>query len=183
MIGQTKVPAIPNQCCAQTTDLIGNESILAYAYSTRVKNLQTLEVQTVAAYEFDQNPLFEQGVSLRREVLGDTHVQRSLDRAADDALLGPMQQLTTEIGWGTVWSRPGLERKTRSFLSCAFLIALGHHEEFRVHVRGAINNGATQEEIMELLVHAAVYCGFPVALEGTRLAKEVFDQMANEHET
>jgi 4-carboxymuconolactone decarboxylase len=129
---------------------------------------------------FDHNEDFARGVELRREVLGDAHVSRSLAKAHNDPFLKPMQQITTEFGWGTVWNRDGLPRKTKSFLSCAFLIALGHHEEFRVHVRGAINNGATQEEILELLIHAAVYCGFPVALEGTRLAKEVFDAMEAE---
>ena len=131
----------------------------------------------MSAHEFDRNDTFEAGIALRKKVLGDAHVERSLARAEADPLMGPMQQLTTEFGWGTVWNRPGLEIKTRSFLSCAFLIALGHHEEFRVHVRGAINNGATRDEIVELLIQAGVYCGFPVGLEGTRLAKEVFDAM------
>lgn len=129
---------------------------------------------------FDRNETFEQGLALRREVLGDAHVDRSLARAEQDPLAASVQQLTTEFGWGTVWSRPGLPRKTRSFLSCAFLIARGAHDEFRVHVRGAINNGVTQEEIVELLIHAAVYCGFPSALEGMRLAREVFDDMERE---
>lgn len=127
--------------------------------------------------DFDRTEAFETGLALRKAVLGDAHVDRSLARAKDDPLLRPLQQLTTEFGWGTVWSRPGLERKTRSFLSCAFTIALGHHDEFKVHVRGAINNGVTREEIVEMLIQAGLYCGFPVALEGTRLAGMVFDEM------
>lgn len=124
---------------------------------------------------FDRTAAFETGLALRKQVLGDAHVERSLARAEQEPLMLPVQQLTTEFGWGTVWSRPGLEHKTRSFLACAFLLALGHHEEFKVHVRGALNNGATPEELVELIIQAGLYCGFPVALEGTRLARQVID--------
>lgn len=127
--------------------------------------------------KFDHNEAFERGLGLRSSVLGEAHVERSLAAAENDAFMLPIQQLTTEFGWGTVWDRPGLERKTRSFLACAFLLALGKHDEFRTHVRGAINNGATQEELQELIIQAGLYCGFPVALEGTRVAKEVLDQL------
>lgn len=126
---------------------------------------------------YDENPDFERGRTLRSEVLGEAHVNRSLERGQDDPFLTPIQQLTTEFGWGRVWSRPGLPRKTRSFLSMAFLAAGGKHDEFKTHVRGAINNGASREEITEVLIQAAVYCGFPVALECFRLAKEVLDEM------
>ena len=130
--------------------------------------------------KFHQTDAFKDGVALRTAVLGESHVQRSLARAESEPFMLPMQQITTEFAWGSIWTREGLERKTRSFLSCAFLLALGKHEEFKTHVRGAINNGATQEEIQELLIQAAVYCGFPVGLEGTRMAKEVFDAMEAE---
>ena len=127
--------------------------------------------------KFEHNDAFERGLDLRSSVLGEEHVARSLGAAESDAFMLPIQQLTTEFGWGTVWGRPGLERKTRSFLACAFLLALGKHNEFRTHIRGAINNGATQEELQELIIQAGLYCGFPVALEGTRVAKEVLDQL------
>ena len=117
------------------------------------------------------------GRTVRSEVLGDAHVTRSLERGEQDPFLLPIQQLATEFGWGQVWSRPGLARKTRSFLSMAFLAAGGKHEEFKTHVRGAINNGASREEITEVLIQAAVYCGFPVALECFRLAKTVLDEV------
>ncbi|MCB1740557.1 MAG: carboxymuconolactone decarboxylase family protein [Gammaproteobacteria bacterium] len=126
---------------------------------------------------FEHNERFERGLALRRAVLGDAHVQRSLDKAAEDPFMVAIQQLTTEFGWGEVWARPGLERKTRSFLSMAFLAARGKTDEFKTHVRGAVNNGASREEISEVLIQAAVYCGFPVALECFRLAKEVLDEM------
>ncbi|MGI9334381.1 MAG: carboxymuconolactone decarboxylase family protein [Gammaproteobacteria bacterium] len=123
--------------------------------------------------DYDHTPAFEAGLSLRRSVLGEAHVQRSLNRAKEDPFLLPVQQLTTEFGWGQVWSRPGLARKTRSFLAMAFLAAGGKHEEFKTHVRGALNNGASSDEITEVLLQAGLYCGFPVALECFRLASEV----------
>ncbi len=124
---------------------------------------------------FDRNERFLQGEALRREVLGSAHVDRSLAAAAGDPFLIPIQQLTTEFGWGTVWSRPGLAKKTRSFVSIAFLAALGKHDELRTHLVGALNNGATREELTEVLLQAALYCGFPVGLECFRIAKEVLD--------
>ncbi|MGE3537598.1 MAG: carboxymuconolactone decarboxylase family protein [Candidatus Tectimicrobiota bacterium] len=125
----------------------------------------------------DENPTFTQGLAIRREVLGEEHVNRSLQAAMDDPFLLPIQHMATEYGWGYVWSRPGLPRKTRSFLSLAFLAALGKHAEFRTHVRGAVRNGASRAEITEVLMQAALYCGVPVGLECFRLAKEVLDEM------
>ena len=127
-------------------------------------------------HSYDETGDFTRGLDIRREVLGPAHVERSLARGAEDPFLGTMQQIATEFAWGKVWARPGLPRKTRSFLSMAFLIAGGKHEELKIHVRGALNNGASREEITEVLVQAAVYCGFPAALEGFRLAKEVLDE-------
>lgn len=129
--------------------------------------------------EDDASPVYRDGLALRRKVLGDAHVDRSLGRAQADPFLEPVQALVTEFGWGAVWNRPGLPLKTRSFLSMAFLAALGKHEELRTHIRGAINNGASADEIREVLLHAGVYCGMPVALETTRIAKEVLDEMAS----
>jgi 4-carboxymuconolactone decarboxylase len=126
---------------------------------------------------FDENDNFKRGLSIRQEVLGEAHVERSLNAARQDPFMLPIQQMTTEYGWGQVWGRPGLPRKTRSFLSLAFLAALGKHAEFRTHVRGAVNNGATREEISEVLIQAALYCGMPVGLECFRLAKEVLDEL------
>lgn len=126
---------------------------------------------------FDDNDHFKQGLKIRKAVLGDEHVERSLDKALDDPFLMPVQQLTVEYGWGQIWSRPGLPLKTRSFLSMAFLAALGKHDEFRTHVRGAVNNGATREEISEVLLQASLYCGMPVGLECFRMAKQVLDDI------
>ena len=125
---------------------------------------------------FDENERFLAGLALRRQVLGDAHVERSLAAARDDPFLRPIQQMAVEVGWGQVWSRPGLPLKTRSFMSIAFLAALGKHDELRTHIRGALNNGATAEELSEVLLQSAVYCGIPVGLECFRIAREVLDE-------
>lgn len=127
--------------------------------------------------DFDSNETFQKGLAIRREVLGDAHVERSLQAAQNDPFMLPIQQMATEYGWGQIWGRPGLPRKTRSFLSMAFLAALGKHTEFRTHVRGAVHNGASREEISEVILQASLYCGMPVGLECFRLAKEVLDEM------
>jgi 4-carboxymuconolactone decarboxylase len=114
---------------------------------------------------------FEQGLRVRREVLGAEYVDRSLAQA-DDFMMA-FQELTTEWAWGYAWNRPGLERKTRSMLNLAMLTALGKPTELKLHVKGALANGVTVEEIREVLLHAAVYCGLPAGLEAFRAAHEV----------
>ena len=127
--------------------------------------------------QFDRNERFERGLALRREVLGREHVERSLARAGEDPFLLPIQQIAVEFGWGEVWSRPGLSMKTRSFLSIAFLAAQGKLDELGAHVAGAVRNGATREEIGEVLLQAALYCGMPAGLEGFRVAKRALDEL------
>ena len=114
---------------------------------------------------------FEAGLRVRREVLGREHVDRSLAEASDFGR--PLQELVTEYCWGAVWARPGLDRRTRSLLNIAMLTALGKSHELGVHVRGALTNGATPEEIRETLLQTAVYCGVPAALEAQRTAERV----------
>lgn len=126
---------------------------------------------------FHKTKAFNRGLVLRRKVLGSAHVKRSLARAEEDPFLLPVQQIATEFAWGEVWSRPGLDRKTRSFLSIALLAAFGEYEEFRTHIRGAVNNGASRNEIGEVLLHVGVYCGMPAAIGSTRVAKEVLDEI------
>jgi 4-carboxymuconolactone decarboxylase len=119
--------------------------------------------------------LFEQGLKVRREVLGAEHVDRSL--ASADDFNRPMQELVTEYCWGEIWTRPGLERKTRSFINLAMLTALNRPHEIKLHVRGALNNGVTKEEIAEVFLQTAIYCGVPAALDSFRVAREVFKEM------
>lgn len=127
--------------------------------------------------EFDTDA-FKKGLAIRRAVVGDAYVDKSL-QAADD-LTAPLQKLVTEYCWGEVWARPGLQRKTRSFLNLAMLIALNRPHELRLHLRGAVNNGITQEEIQEVILQAAIYCGVPAALDSMKAAKEVLEQMRQE---
>jgi 4-carboxymuconolactone decarboxylase len=127
--------------------------------------------------EFDTDD-FRKGLEVRKAVLGEKAVERSLSSATDFS--APLQQLVTEYCWGKVWSRPGLERKTRSFLNLAMLTALNRGHELRLHIRGALNNGVSQEEIREVFIQAAIYVGVPAALESTRIADEVFKEIAAE---
>jgi 4-carboxymuconolactone decarboxylase len=113
----------------------------------------------------------ERGDKVRREVLGDAHVDRSLAQATDFTRV--LQEYVTASCWGDVWSRPGLDRRTRSLLNLAMLTALNRPTEFSVHVRGALRNGCTREEIQEVLLQTAPYCGAPAALESFRLAEKV----------
>jgi 4-carboxymuconolactone decarboxylase len=119
-----------------------------------------------------KDKLFEKGLKLRKQVLGAAYVARQLANA--DALTMPMQELATKAAWGMVWTRPGLPRKVRSMLNIAMLVALGKAEELELHLDGAIRNGVTKKEIGEVLLHTAIYCGFPAALGGFRVAREYF---------
>ncbi len=118
---------------------------------------------------------FDKGLATRRAVLGAEYVDNSLKNADDFNM--PMQELVTEYCWNEIWNRPGLDRKTRSFLNLAMLIALNRPHELKLHVRGAINNGLTKEEIREVFLQAAIYCGVPAAIDAFRTAKEVFKDM------
>lgn len=127
--------------------------------------------------EFD-TPQFKKGLKIRRAVVGDAYVDKSL--ASADDLTAPLQKLVTEYCWGDVWARPGLDLKTRSFLNMAWLIALNRPNELRLHMRGAINNGVTQSEIQEVILQAAIYCGVPASLDAMKAAKEVIAEMTQE---
>ena len=118
---------------------------------------------------------YDKGLKLRKKVLGAAHVERSLANA--DEFSKPMQELVTEIGWGMFWNRPGLTLKQRSLLNLGILTALGRSHELGVHIKGAINNGLTKEEIREALIHTACYAGFPATIDAFRTAKKAFDEM------
>lgn len=119
--------------------------------------------------------LFDIGLKTRRDVLGEDYVNASLKKADDFDQM--MQEHVTQYCWGDVWNRPGLDRRTRSFLNLAMLTALNRPHEVKLHVRGAINNGLTKEEIAEVFLQSAIYCGVPAAIDSFRLAKEVFSEM------
>jgi 4-carboxymuconolactone decarboxylase len=123
----------------------------------------------------DERERFAAGEQVRRAVLGDAHVDLSL--AKRNAFNEPLQDLITRYAWGEIWSRPGLPRHTRSLLTLAMLVALNRTEELRIHLRGAANNRVTREEIQELLLQTAVYCGVPAANSAFRVAEQVFAEM------
>jgi 4-carboxymuconolactone decarboxylase len=124
--------------------------------------------------------LFEKGLRIRREVLGAEYVDASISQADDFSR--PLQELVTEYCWGTVWSRPGLDRKTRSLLNLAMLTALNRPHEVKLHVRGALNNGCSKDDIMEVLLQTAVYCGVPAAMDSLRGAQEIFREGESKQE-
>lgn len=118
--------------------------------------------------------LFEAGLKVRREVLGAEYVDASISQADDFSW--PLQELVTEYCWGAVWTRPGLSRKIRSLVNLAMLTALNRPHEVQLHLRGALNNGCTKAEIMEVLLQAAIYCGVPAAVDSFRLARKFFSE-------
>jgi len=124
--------------------------------------------------------LYEQGQKVRREVMGDAYVDNAAKTTTE--FNRPFQELIAEYVWGTLWSRPGLDRRTRSLINLGMLTALGRMHEFRAHVRGAVNNGCTTEEIRETLLQATVYCGAPAGLESFREAQVVLDELAAERD-
>ncbi|WP_238013255.1 carboxymuconolactone decarboxylase family protein [Dactylosporangium sp. AC04546] len=126
----------------------------------------------------DDESRLERGNRVRREVLGDAHVDRSMLRATEFTRV--VQEFVTASCWGDVWSRPGLDRRTRSLLNLAMLTALNRPHEFSVHVRGALRNGCTEAEIQEVLLQTAVYCGAPAALESFRHAERVIEDVRQE---
>jgi len=117
---------------------------------------------------------YDEGMRVRREVLGDEHVDRAI--AATTELTADFQDLITRYAWGEIWARPGLDRKTRSCITLTALTALNHHHELALHVRAALRNGLTPEEIKEVLLQAAIYCGVPAANRAFAIAQEVIDQ-------
>src|SRR5271168_2991001 len=118
---------------------------------------------------------YEEGMEVRRMVLGDKYVDAALQNAK--AFNAEFQDLITRYAWGEVWARPGLPRQTRSLLTLAMLVALNRGEEFRLHLRAAIRNGVSHEEIKEALLQAAIYCGVPAANTAFQLASEVFQEL------
>lgn len=117
---------------------------------------------------------YEKGMKVRREVLGNEHVDRATAKVNE--FNGPFQDFITRYAWGEIWARPGLTRRERSLITLAILVALNREAEFRIHVRAALNNGVTMEELRELLLHSAIYCGLPAANAATHAAEEVLNE-------
>ena len=118
----------------------------------------------------------EDGMRVRREVLGDEHVDRAIESTTD--FTREFQSLITRYAWGEIWTRPGLDRTTRSCITIAALVALGRDHELELHLRAALRNGLTPDEIKEVLLHSAVYCGVPAANSAFAIAQRVLDEQA-----
>ena len=116
---------------------------------------------------------FDKGLATRKQVMGEDFVANAFGKATDFSM--PIQQYITRNAWGDVWQRPGLDLKTRSMITVAMLAAMGKQHELKGHVRGALNNGVTPEQLQEVLLHASIYCGLPAAVEAFRTAAEVVD--------
>jgi 4-carboxymuconolactone decarboxylase len=116
---------------------------------------------------------YDEGMKVRREVLGDEHVDRSLERATE--FTSEFQELITRYAWGEIWTRPGLDRKTRSCMTLVALVALGRFDELELHVKGALRNGLTADEIKEVLLHCTVYCGVPAGNSAFAAARKVLE--------
>ena len=121
------------------------------------------------------NEVFERGLAIRKDVLGAEFVEKSF--AAADDFNRPMQELTTEYCWGAVWGREQLPRKIRSMLNLAMISALNRPHELKMHVKGALKNGVTKEEIREVLLQVAIYCGIPAGVDAFRVAREAFTEL------
>ncbi|MFM1817844.1 MAG: hypothetical protein RL364_704 [Pseudomonadota bacterium] len=123
--------------------------------------------------DLPQDPAFQAGLATRTAVMGQAFVDRAFDGMTE--FTRPIQEHITRAAWGDTWQRPGLDLKTRSMITVAMLTALGKSHELKGHVRGALNNGVTPEELQEIFLHAAIYCGVPAAVEGFRTAAEVVE--------
>ena len=123
--------------------------------------------------DLPQDSAVQAGLATRTQVMGTDFVERAFAGATDYTL--PMQEFITRNAWGNVWQRPGLDLRTRSLVTVAMLTALGKQHELKGHVRGALNNGVTPEELREVMLHATVYCGFPTAIEAFRTVAEVVE--------
>jgi 4-carboxymuconolactone decarboxylase len=124
---------------------------------------------------------YDQGLAVRREVLGDSYVEQAGAKTTD--FTRDFQTIVTEFAWGTIWTRPGLDRRSRSMITLTALIARGHHEELTLHIRAGLRNGLSREEIKEVLLQAAVYCGVPDANAAFRIAQRVFDEPDAQHDS
>jgi 4-carboxymuconolactone decarboxylase len=123
----------------------------------------------------DEHERYSKGMEVRRAVLGAAHVDRATTRV--NAFTQEFQELITRYAWGEIWTRPGLPRHTRSLITLAMMVALNRSEEFKLHVRAAFNNGVTRDQIKEVLLQAAIYCGVPAANSAFHMAEEVFEQL------
>ncbi len=134
-------------------------------------------------FTYDENEDFLRGRALRGEVLGTEYNESTTQVGADDDFMGPLRQLSGEFVWGKIWSRPGLDIKSRRLINIAMLAALNRQPEVATHIRAAVEEGGmTKEEVREVLLHVMAYCGIPAAVDAFRTAKEYFDSIEGEND-
>jgi 3-oxoadipate enol-lactonase / 4-carboxymuconolactone decarboxylase len=171
-------PATPPEHLAAIVDAVPGARLLVLPQAAHLANVeQAVAVDAALLAHLDPagtSPA-ERGMQVRRAVLGDAHVDRAVERTTP--LTAPFQDLITRYAWGDVWSRPGLDRRTRSMLTLGLLTALGHEQELRMHVRAAVTNGLTAQEIGEVLLHTAVYAGVPASNSALAAAQEVLREL------
>ena len=126
----------------------------------------------------DERARFEQGLAVRKEVLGEAHVDRAV--ASTTEFNAPFQEFITRYAWGSIWTRPGLDRRSRSLITLTAMVARGHHEELAMHVRAALRNGLEPDEIKEVLLQSAIYCGVPAANSAFAIAQQVLDEHSDD---
>ncbi len=122
-----------------------------------------------------EKEMFEKGLKIRREVLGADFVDKAI--ASADDFNRPLQEIVTQYCWGEIWGRPGLDRRTRSIINLAMLSALNRPHEVKMHIKGALNNGLSKDDIKEIFLQVAIYCGVPAGVDSFRIAKEVFTEL------
>lgn len=137
--------------------------------------MQVLSYLLPGKMEMTDDPQFDQGLEMRKRVMGEAFVEKAF--ANVDAFTAPLQEFVTRNAWGTTWCRDVLDLKTRSLITLSMLTAMGRSHEIKGHVRGAINNGASTSEIQETLLHAAIYCGMPLAIDAFRSAHETLREL------
>ncbi len=164
----------------QETTLMPKTSLKSASNSQAKPKAQTklkTKLITKLKTKSNLNPAFVKGLKTRNAVLGKEYVQAAFDRSTE--FTAPLQELVTVHAWGNTWQRDGLSLKTRSIVTVSMLVALGKMNELKIHVRGALNNGVTKEELQEIFMHASVYCGFPATLDAFKAGSEVIDAKTN----
>ena len=164
-------PAAPPLVAAQLAAAIPSATLLVLADAAHLAPLEQRDRVAEAVLSHLCGPAAERGDRVRRRVLGDDHVDRA--RAAQDAVTTGFQDLVTRLAWGEIWTRPGLDARTRSCVTVAMLVAIGRFDELELHLRGALRNGVSRDELVEVLLQSAVYCGFPAANRAFDVARRV----------
>ncbi|MEU8134858.1 bifunctional 3-oxoadipate enol-lactonase/4-carboxymuconolactone decarboxylase PcaDC [Streptodolium elevatio] len=164
-------PATPPAHARELADGIADSTLVEIAGSAHLANVEQPDRVLTALAEHLLGPSRARGTAVRREVLGDEHVDRAI--AATTEFTAPFQDFITRYAWGEIWTRPGLDRRTRSCITLTALVAHGHHDELAMHVRAALRNGLTRDEIREVLLQTAVYCGVPAANSAFAVAARV----------